>query len=769
MDIVTWLRDLGLEQYEVAFRENAIDLKVLPELTDADLRSLGVLLGHRKQMLKAIAANGSDIPRLTVAEPSQVLISAERRQLTVLFCDLAESTALSARLDLEDLREAIVVYHGCIAEAVRHHGGYVARYMGDGLLAYFGWPEANEDDAERAVRAGLAAVQAVAGLEVMLAGPLAARVGIATGPVIVGDVVGEGLAQERGVFGETPNLAARLQNLAEPGAVVVCSTTRRLTGALFTWGDLGDVALKGMRALVRAFRALDEGTIESRFEALRRGAGRSDTAAIPLVGRSREFQTLLNDWTYMARGKGRVVLLGGEAGIGKSRLTMALREALGEQPHEQLEWFCSPRHKDSPLYPVISHLTRNAGFARGDTAETRTAKIEALLTPLSPLLKETVELFAGSLGVPLGGYSMPDLSPQRQRGRMLEALFRHFEALAKSGSLFAVVEDAHWADPSTLELLELVVARIAALPALLIVTHRPEFQPPWRGQSHVTRLQLDRLGARDTAALIKHVAGSIPLSAELYEQITDKAEGVPLFVEELTKATLESSLLREAVENPLVNRPLLPLAVPSTLQASLLARLDRLATAREVAQIGAVIGREFYFDLLMAVAPLTETALVDALARLTEAELIFPYGATLRTGYAFKHTMIRDVAYSTLLRDRRQQLHAKIAEMLRQHFPEQVDSAPELLAQHYTLAGLIEPAVRHWLAAGQRAFRASAHQEAVSHLRKGTELLERLPQGALRARLTVDLRANLGLVRSAAKGYSHTFQSVFDAWHGKSR
>jgi len=456
MDIAAWLRDLGLEQYEAAFRDNAVDFEILPELTESDLAALGVLLGDRKRILRAIRLETSNKGRAATLIPDP-----ERRHLTVLFCDLVGSTALSARLEPEDLREIVATYCDLVSDTIRRHGGYVGRYGGDSVLAYFGWPEAHEDDAERAVRTGLAAVKAVSELDVVNAGPLAARVGIATGPVVIGHIVGEGIGQEHGVVGETPNLAARLQTLAESGDVVVCPTTRRMTGNLFAWSDLGKIALKGIPERIRVFRTLSELRIESRFKALRGSAiaGSSNTAS--LVGRDQELQLLLKLWTRATCGEGQIVLLGGEPGIGKSRLAATLSEMLQDRPSRRLEWFCSPHYQDSALYPVISRLMHVVGFTQDDLPDVRLQKLVALLAPTNPAAEE-IALVADLLGLSAGDrYPMPELSPQRRRERTLMALLDRFEALARSGPLFAVLEDAHWADPSTRELLELAISRIA--------------------------------------------------------------------------------------------------------------------------------------------------------------------------------------------------------------------------------------------------------------------------------------------------------------------
>jgi class 3 adenylate cyclase len=503
-----------------------------------------------------------------------------------MFCDLVGSTELAARLDPEDLREVIAAYHRTVAEIVAGFDGFVAKYMGDGVLVYFGYPRAHEDDAERAVRAGLGLVDAV-GLIQVKAAKLQARVGIATGLVVVGDLIGEGSAQEQSVVGETPNLAARLQALAEPGAVVIAPRTRRLVGELFEYRDLGAVAVKGLAGPVPAWQVLRPSAVASRFEALR------GSALAPLIGRDEEIDLLLRRWTRAKAGDGQVVLVSGEPGIGKSRLTAALEEHLHAEPHLRLRYFCSPYHQDSALYPFIDQLGRAAGFTRDDPPASRLEKLEALLAIAAPP-DEDVALLIDLMSLPAcERRPLPKLSPQRKKERTLEALMRQLEGLARRQPVVVVFEDAHWIDPTSRELLDLTVERVRTLPVLLIATFRPEFQPPWTGQPQVTMLALNRLDRRDRTALVAQIAGGKALPAEIVRQIADHTDGVPLFVEELTKSVIESGLLREIGDRYVLDGALPPLAVPTTLHASLLARLDRLASVRRVAQVGAAIGREF--------------------------------------------------------------------------------------------------------------------------------------------------------------------------------
>ena len=625
MDVAAWLRELGLERYEQAFRDNAIDAGVLPKLTAEDLRDLGVsAVGHRRKLLEAIAALTEQTQAAPTAADAGVPRAgkppeAERRQLTVLFCDLVGSTALSARLDPEDMGTVMRAYHRCCAEGVKRWDGHVAKYLGDGVLAYFGWPQAHEDDAERAVRAGLELSISVGRLPAGDGTPLAARVGIATGPVVVGELIGAGASQEQTVVGETPNLAARLQALAEPGAVVISQATRRLVGRLFELTDLGPLRLKGFAERVQTWRVLDEGRAESRFEAMH---GQQLTT---LVGREHEIGLLTDRWERAKEGEGQVVLLSGEPGIGKSRIVRALRARLANEPHTPLSHYCSPHHTNSALYPVIRLLERAAGFTRDDRPEARLDKLVALLSQATEALGEVVPLVAALLGIETGQrYPALALTPQHQKQRTLKVLIEQVEGLAAQKQVLAVYEDVHWVDASTLEVLDQLIERAQRLHALVLITFRPEFNPPWTGHAHVMQLSLSRLTRRHGQALIDEVTGGKALPDEMLDEILAKTDGVPLFVEELTKTVLESGLLTDAGDHYALAGPLVPLAIPATLHDSLMARLDRLASVKEVAQAGAVIGREFSHELLAAVSHLPEDELRESLNQLVASELVFP-------------------------------------------------------------------------------------------------------------------------------------------------
>jgi class 3 adenylate cyclase/predicted ATPase len=725
VDVGTWLRNLGLGQYEVAFRENEIDVEVLPDLTDADLEKLGVPMGHRKRLLKAISGLSSADRERAPARPVANIEpkprdAAERRQLTVMFCDLVGSTALAARLDPEDMRGIIGAYHQCCASLIERNGGFVAKYMGDGVLAYFGYPHAHEHDAERAVRAGLAIVDAAPKLETAADTPLHVRVGIATGIVVVGDLIGSGEAQERGIVGETPNLAARLQGIAKPDAVVIAESTRTLLGNLFDLQDLGPQDLKGIGGQVRAWAAERPASVESRFEAMH-AEGLTE-----LVGREEELELLLRRWSKSKSGDGQVVLLSGEAGIGKSRLTAALLDGLAAEPHARLRYFCSPQHTDSAFYPIISQMERAARLAREDTTQAKLDKLGAMLEQTSTP-KQDAALFAEMLSLPNDGrYPALDPEPQQRRQKTLEALTAQVEALSRQNPVLMIFEDAHWGDPTSLEAFGRVVDRVRSLPVLLIVTHRPEFEPPWIGRPYVTPLTINRLAQRDIEAMVDHVVGNKLIPASVRNDIIERTDGIPLFVEEMTKAVLEAGSEEEA-QRTVATAPSRALAVPASLHASLMARLDRLGTAREVAQIGAAIGREFSHALLGAVASKPEADLGSALDRLIAAGLLFRQGAPPHATYLFKHALVQDAAYGTLLREPRRALHARIAEALEGQFAEIAESQPELLARHYTEAGLIEKAASFWSAAGQRSLRRSALQEGAEQLKRALGQIVTLP------------------------------------------
>jgi class 3 adenylate cyclase len=746
MDVAAWLRDLGLERYVSAFRDNDIDAEVLPKLSAEDLVSIGVTsVGHRRKLLDAIAGLGTEVPTAVVAAPAAgapTQVDAERRQLTVMFCDVVGSTALSTRYDPEDLRELIGGYHRAVTETVGRFDGFVAKYMGDGVLSYFGYPQAHEDDAERAVRAALAVIEAVGRLPARE--DLRVRLGIATGLAVVGDLIGEGAAQERGVVGETPNLAARLQALATPDTLVIAEATRRQIGELFDLEDLGPQQLAGFAETQRAWRVLGESGEVSRFEALRSGE-------TPLVGRDEEIELLRRRWEQAKSGEGRVVLISGEPGIGKSRLTAALSAHIESEPHTRLRYFCSPHHQDSALYPFIVQIEHAAGFTHDDTVDARLGKLRALLAP-GKRDDDDVALLSELLSLPSSAADL-NLSERRKREKLLEALLNRPEAEARHRPVLMVFEDAHWIDPTSRELLDLSVDRVRHLPVLLAITFRPEFQPPWGGLSYVMNLTLNRLGERDGEKLVHELAGDAALTAEIVDEIVERTDGVPLFVEELTKAVLESAGRSDRVTAVLGTASHTAQSVPPTLHASLMARLDRLGPApKETAQIGAVLGREFSYELIEPVAQRPQRELQAALRQLTDAGLLFCRGTAPHATYLFKHALVQDAAYGTLLRARRREMHARVAGVLEQHFADLVERRPELLAHHLTAAGKIERAVDQWLKAGQHAAEQSAYLEAIAHLERGLGLLHSLPENPIRDGHEIDLQLALAGCLLTAKG-----------------
>ena len=717
MELGPWLRNLGLERYETAFRENEIDETVLPRLTHETLKELGVTaVGHRLKLLDAIAALRSDAsgkaPSVdetsTLSSPSASSKDhGERRQITVMFSDLVGSTALSTRMDPEDLREVITAYQKCVTLKVRHFGGFVAKYMGDGVLVYFGYPEAHEDDAERAVRAGLELVAAVGAIKTYAV--LQTRIGIATGLVVVGDLVGSGASQEQAIVGETPNLAARLQGLAEPNEVVIAEDTRKLIGHLFELEDLGAKDLKGIPGPVHCSVVLRPASVESRFDAFHAGG------LTELVGREEEVELILRRWSKAKSGEGQVVLLNGEAGIGKSRLTAALMEHLANEPHTRLRYFCSPQHTDSALYPIISQMERAAGFTHDDNMQAKLDKLDAVLAKsLTP--PQDAALLADMLSLPNDGrYPTLELEPEQRRQKTLQALTAQLMALAQAKPVLMIFEDVHWIDPTSLEAVGRTVDRLRTLGVLLIVTYRPEFEPPWIGRPYFTALTLNRLGEREITAMIDRVMGNKALPESIRQDIIERTDGIPLFVEEMTKAVLEAESEGEA-QRTTAAVPSPALAVPASLHASLMARLDRLGSAKEVAQIGSAIGREFSHALLASVVSKPETELGSALDRLIAAGLLFRQGVPPHASYLFKHALVQDAAYGTLLREPRRALHARIAETLEREFPDIAENQPEILARHCAEAGLIEKAAGLWGKAGQRSLAQSALVEAIEQL-----------------------------------------------------
>nr|WP_245474767.1 adenylate/guanylate cyclase domain-containing protein [Bradyrhizobium sp. Leo121] len=611
--IADWLDKLGLGQYAKRFAENGIDIGILPDLKDEDFDRLGVLLGHRRKMLRAIA----ELDQAELITQSARQHGAERRHLTVMFCDLVGSTALSARLDPEDMWEVIRAYRAACARVIAAYDGMIARFVGDGILAYFGYPRAHEDDAERAVRAGLDITAAMGKLETRVEERVEVRIAISTGLVVVGDLISGGASEEQAMVGDTPNLAARLQSLAEPGVVVVSASTRRLLGDLFTFRNVGDREVKGISDPIAVWAVEGAAASESRFEAVR------TARSIGFVGRKAEIEFVLSRQQLAWQGQGQVVLISGEAGIGKSRLVATLAESLALGSHRRVRYQCSPYHTNSALHPFIAQLERAAGITPRDTPGQTLDKLEAMLAlgtrqvaSVTPLIAALLSIATGERYPPLG------LTPAQQRRQTFAALLDQLEGLARQQPVLIVCEDMHWADATTLELYDLAVDRIRGLPILVLMTFRPEFEPPWAGLANVSLLRLERFDRQDTRALVEQVAVGRQVPCEMMTQIINKTDGIPLFVEELTKMVLESGLLVEEAGRYRLDNPLPPLSIPATLHDSLMARLDRLAPVKEVAQIGAAIGRDFSYTLLRCVAGRDELTLSAALAQLEQAELL---------------------------------------------------------------------------------------------------------------------------------------------------
>ena len=678
---------------------------------------------------------------------------AERRQLTVMFCDLVDSTALAERLDPEDYREVVGLYQQSCEAIIERFEGRIAQYLGDGLLVYFGHPVAHEDDARRALHAGLGILAGLEQLNQRLRTErgvtLAARLGVHTGLVVVGEVGGRG-RQEQLAMGETPNVASRLQALAAPGTLLVSAATHRLVHTFFTFEDLAEHSIKGLSAPLRVYRVLEESGVQSRLEVTRA------SGLTALVGRQREVDLLADQWTQVRHGAGRVVLMSGEAGLGKSRLVEAVKNHVAGEPHVRLECRCSPYYQHTALYPLIDLLQRRLGWRREDSAAERLEKLEALLAPYEVPVPDVVPLLAALLTLPLPADRYPPLtlSPQRQRVRTLEAIVSMLRAIATRQPLLFIVEDLHWVDPTTVELLGLLLDQEPPVPLFALLVFRPEFQPPWNGGRDYPRITLTPLSRDETVAMVTRVAGDKPIPESVLQQLVANTDGNPLFVEELTKMVLETGLLREVGDRYELAAPSLTLAIPTTLHDSLIARLDRLGPAKSVAQLAAVLGRTFSYELLQAMSSGDLATMDEALAQLLEAGLLYEQSPRPHARYLFKHALIQEVAYQSLLRSVRQQYHQRVAGTLSEKFPEIAETQPELVAHHYTEAGLGAQAIPYWQRAGERAVGRSASQEAISHLTKGLTLLAQLPEGPQRLQYELALQLTLGAPLMATRGYS---------------
>ena len=749
-----WLRGVGLERYGSAFAENDIDFSVVRKLTDSDLRELGLTLGHRKKFFEALATldfqtepTPATAPTQPEPEPPSATIepSGERRQLTVMFCDLVGSTALSARMDPEELRALLHEYRMLCGEVIARYDGLVARYVGDGVLTYFGWPKAHEEDAERSVRAALEIVQAMKRMS--FAEPLSVKIGIATGLVVVGDQAGEG-DQAKLAVGATPNLAARLQSEAGPDCVLIAESSHRLVEGLFECDELGPMHFKGISEPVVVYRVRRESGAPSRFEA---GAQRGLT---PIIGREEEIAYLLKRWAQAKEGEAPVLLIEGEAGIGKSRLLRSFCDRLEGELHSRLLYYGSAYHQSSAFYPAIDQLERALRFEREDGPQRKLQKLESMLAELGLDVAAHAPSLVSFLSLPTKGrYAETKLAPDQRKRQFLETFAAMVKAMAQRQPVLMVVEDMHVMDPSTIELLTLLVEEFRSGRFFLVAAFRPGFWPPWTRGGNVTSLTLGRLSRKESAAMIGKVTGGKALPDEVFRDILTKTDGVPLFVEELTKMVLESNLLERSDDGYRLSSALLDLAIPTSLQDSLMARLDRLATTKELAQLGATLGRTFSHELLAAVAQLDEAKLDAALGQLVTAELLYRHGQPPEVTYEFKHALVRDAAYHSLLKSTRQLYHGRIAQALEERFSGIAETQPELVAHHYTEAKIADRAITFWIRAGQRAVACSANVEAIDHFRKALDLLQMLPDTSARTQQELQIRIALAVPLTATSGY----------------
>jgi class 3 adenylate cyclase/tetratricopeptide (TPR) repeat protein len=720
-DIVDWLTELGLAKHAPLFTEAEIDFSTLSDIEEGDLKELGLPLGPRKKIWGAIKRLGEEhetaskpLAESPVAATPPETISpksdAERRHLTVMFVDLVGSTEMATRMDAEDMREVITSYQNTVAGVVSRFEGFVAKFMGDGVLCYFGWPRANEDDAERAVRAGLSIINAVKNTKAPNGSPLSTRVGIATGVVIVGDLIGSGATQEAAVVGETPNLAARLQGVAGLNQLVVASETQRLLGAVFELHPLGGQDLKGMSGFVDAYLVKGETVVQSRF------AARQSGAMTPIVGREREIELMTERWAKAHTGQGQMVIVSGEAGIGKSRITQAVIEEVAKDDHTRMTYQCSPYHADSAFYPITQQMSFAAGLAPSDSADARLDKLETLLGKD----QDTLRLLAPILG--LNGetrYGALDLTPAQQRAQTMKALAELMVLQAAEKPVLLVFEDLHWIDPTSQELLDILLDQITDQPIMILATARPTFEYGFGGHPIVTKFALNRLGKDQIGSIVSKLTDGKALPDELMAIIAQRTDGVPLFVEELTKTILESGALKEDGERLVLNGPLSAIAIPATLHDSLMARLDRLQPIKEVAQTAACIGRAFSHELLSQISPLPDAELSEAMEGLITAELIYRRGLPPEAIYMFKHALVRDAAYESLLKERRRSIHSRILSALESD----ADVAPEILAVHAEAANQTDRAIDLWEAASKSAIARPAFDEAISHLGRAIALI----------------------------------------------
>jgi class 3 adenylate cyclase/tetratricopeptide (TPR) repeat protein len=741
VDLKSWLEELGMGQYAQSFVASDIDFDVLPDLTEADLERLGVSLGHRKRLRRAIATLTSAATKGPAAAMPTQELQAERRQVTVMFCDLVGSTELSTRLDPEELRDMVRAYQQVCTEAIGRFDGFVAQYLGDGILAYFGYPATHEGEAERAVRAGLAVLSSVDQISAKAGAKIQIRIGVATGPAVIGDMIGRGTAMQIAVTGKTPNLAARIQEFARPGTLVIAQSTQRLIAAQFECRPLGTPPLKGISETIPLWQVVRELTDAEQFKVRRE-------RLLECVGRERELKLLLDRWQLTSDGSGQAVVVSGEAGIGKTRLVALLREQLAADSYVSVRLQCAQQYRNSPLQPVIVQMRRAAALDKDDTPSAQLAKIEQLLTLAGN--KEGVPLAASLLSIPFEDrYPSLAMPAARQRAETLEMLAGQIIGLAQNKPVLLTVEDAHWIDPSTEETLTRLLDRLHSHRVMVLITARPDSASRLVDHPHAMTLMLGRLDADQVKQMIAAVTGNSALAPEVVDRIVQKTDGVPLFIEELTKDVLESNEHGDRSDIPPPD-----LAIPSTLEDTLRARIDRLAAVKDVAQVAAALGRSFAYSIIGAVLNQDEEALRLALDRLVEAKLIYQHGAPPEAVYAFKHVLVQDAAYESLLRSQRVALHARIVNVIENQFSSIVDDEPELVAHHCSRADLGEKAVDYWLKAGAKAVGRSANLEAISHLRNGLQALPAVASEQERTRLELALQLTLGQALIAARGYT---------------
>lgn len=743
----SWLESIDLGQYARTFLAHDIDVSVLADLTDADLRELGVTLGHRKRLLREIqklseAAVSGDAGTHGEAQRPPPAPTAERRRVTIVFCDLVGSTNLAVRYDPEDLSNVILAYQNCCERVIERWGGHVLNYLGDGIVTCFGYPVAQEDSAERAVRAALEIIAEVSALRPIDGLRMQTRIGIATGEVVIGDLEGD-----ESVAGETPNLAARLQNLAKPDSIVISASTRRLVGGVFELESMGRHELKGFAGPIEIWRIKGEVHRARRFEA------RHQERRLSLIGRDKEMAALKALWTQAKGGQGQVAVISGEAGMGKSHLSEALRQAIASEPHMRLRCFCAPFHQNSVLFPVISQMERASGFAAGDDDATRLAKLEATLQSAAGGPTQATALIASLHSIDLDDrYAPLAMTSQRQRIETLSALIDEVRALAELNPLLLVLEDAHWSDPTTLEFFDMLVDDVIRdLPVLLLITYRPDFQHAFGAHPWCHDIRLERIDAEESRKIIAEIAQAEGIPEKLVADIVSKSDGVPLFIEELTKAVLEMESEQQSVRR---NGGQRTLAVPDTLHDSLMSRLDRLEAAKPIAQLGAVIGRRFIFGVLAAVAGMDERSLRQALDDLVKSELLQCHGEAPSSSYTFKHVLIQEAAYSSLLRSRVRQLHGEIAGVLEAHFPDMAHAEPEVLANHFLKGDMPDKAADCLMQAGLQATSRAAQTEASNHFKAALDILEELPRTPEHEQQAIKLHVLLGSALIAIKSYA---------------